>query len=103
MIYFSEGPYIEILEKVHIPIYAKPILHLIGKRRVMDRLDRWNTEKEGYIDLCLENYTTDLRKEEEILKEYEQRYYLTKSKRLDPVDRLLEWKLLFPEGYRQGT
>ena len=68
LIYFSEGPYIEVLENVNIPPYAKLFLKLIGKHKVIDRLERWNKEKEGFIELCLENYDTDFKKEEEVLK-----------------------------------
>ena len=100
MIYFSEGPYIEVLENVNLPFYAKLYLKLIGKHKVIDRLERWNKEKEGFIELCLENYDTDFKKEEEVLKKYKQGYFVTKSKRLDPSNRLLKWKLLFPEELR---
>ena len=100
LIYFSEGPYIEVLENVNLPFYAKLCLKLIGKHKVIDRLERWNKEKEGFIELCLENYDTDFKKEEEVLKKYKQGYFVTKSKRLDPSNRLLKWKLLFPEELR---
>lgn len=100
LIYFSEGPYIEVLENVNLPFYAKLYLKLIGKHKVIDRLERWNKEKEGFIELCLENYDTDFKKEEEVLKKYKQGYFVTKSKRLDPSNRLLKWKLLFPEELR---
>ena len=63
-------------------------------------MERWNKEKEGFIELCLENYDTDFKKEEEVLKKYKQGYFITKSKRLDPSNRLLKWKLLFPEEWR---
>lgn len=100
LIYFSQGPYIEVLENVKLPPYAKLFLKLIGKHKVIDRLERWNKEKEGFIELCLENYNTDFKKEEEVLKKYKQGYFITKSKRLDPSNRLLKWKLLFPEEWR---
>lgn len=100
LIYFSQGPYIEVLEKVNLPLYAKLYLKLIGKHKVVERLERWNKEEEGFIELCLENYDTDFRKEEEILKKYKQGYFVTKSKRLDPSNRLLKWKLLFTEELR---
>jgi hypothetical protein len=100
LIYFSEGPYIEVLENVNLPFYAKLYLKLIGRHKVIDRLERWNKEKEGFIELCLENYNTDFKKEEEVLKKYKQGYFITKSKRLDPSNRLLKWKLLFPEELR---
>lgn len=96
LIYFSEGPYIELLEKVTIPILLKWILRLLGKGKVIDRIERWGNAPEGFMELCLENYDTDFRIEEEILKRHNQSYFITKSKRLDPYDRLLKWKMLFP-------
>lgn len=97
LIYFSKGPYIEVLESVHIPLYAKLFLKLIGKGKVVDRLTQWNNAKEGFIELCLENNDTNFEIEEQILNKYNQDYFKTKSKRLDPADRLLKWKLLFPD------
>ena len=96
LIYFSEGPYIELLEKVAIPFSKRAALKLMGKQKVLDRLDRWGNAKEGPIDLCLENYEQDLKQEALVLKKYKQSYFITDSKRVDPSDRLLKWKLLFP-------
>ena len=96
----NDSTELSLLENVNIPPYAKLFLKLIGKHKVIDRLERWNKEKEGFIELCLENYDTDFKKEEEVLKKYKQGYFVTKSKRLDPSNRLLKWKLLFPEERR---
>lgn len=96
LIYFSEGPYIELLDHAPLPYHSKLLLKLIGKRKVVDRLERWGNAPEGLIDLCLENDQTNFGKEESILKKYNQGYFITKSQRLDPKDRLLKWKLLFP-------
>jgi len=96
LIYFSEGPYIELVEQVAIPFYKRAALKLMGKQYVLDRLDRWGKAEEGPIDLCLENYVQDLKEEASILEKYNQPYFITDSKRLDPADRLLKWRLLFP-------
>jgi len=97
LIYFSEGPYIEVVATAPLPCYAKLFLKLIGKHKVVERLNRWKNEKEGFIGLCLENYETDFKKEIQILKKNNQAFFVTKSKRLDPANRLLTWKLLFPD------
>ena len=78
LIYFSEGPYIEILEKAPISNFLMIILRL--------------------IDICLENYKNDFDEEVQILKEHKEYYFITKSKRLDTLNRLLTWKLLFPNN-----
>lgn len=100
LIYFSEGPYIELLEGVSIPFPKRAALKLMGKGKVLDRLDRWGNGAEGPIDLCLENYGEDFKQEALLLKKYKQSYFITDSKRVDPANRLLKWKLLFPDELR---
>jgi len=100
LIYFSEGPYIELLNKAPISTFIKLILRLWGKGKVVDRFERWEKEKEGFFEICFENYETDFRREENILKEYGITYFKTKSKRIDPLNRVLKWKLLFPYNLR---
>lgn len=100
LIYFSEGPYIELLEGVSIPFQKRAALKLMGKRKIIERLDRWGEAKEGPIDLCLENYGEDFEEEETVLKKYKQSYFITESKRVDPDNRLLKWKLLFPDDLK---
>lgn len=97
LIYFSEGPYIELLSEVHFPSFFKFLLRLIGKGKVVDRIEKWEQAAEGPVELCLENYGTNFAKEKAILKKWGQKYFTTKSKRLDPSDRLLRWKMLFPD------
>ena len=98
LIYFSEGPYIEILEKAPISNFFMMILRLIGKAHLVDRFKSWENAHEGYFDICLENYKNDFKKEVEILNEHKEHYFITKSSRLDPSNRLLKWKLLFPKN-----
>jgi len=97
LIYFSEGPYIELLSEVHFPAFFKFLLKLIGKGKVVERIEKWEQATEGPVELCLENYDTNFAKEKAILKKFGQKFFLTKSKRLDPLDRLLRWKMLFPD------
>jgi hypothetical protein len=96
LIYFSEGPYIELLEKAPVSSFIKVLLRVIGKGNIADRFLQWEEEKEGFFELCFENYRSDFSKEQEVLDLHGFKYFITKSKRLDPFDRLLTWKLLFP-------
>lgn len=96
LIYFSEGPYIELLEKAPVPAYINFILVLLGKGKVAKRFNYWKNVEEGFFGLCLENDGDDFEKEVAVLKRNNQKYFITKSKRTDPFDRLLRWKLLFP-------
>ena len=74
LIYFSEGPYIEILEKAPISNFLMMILRLIGKRYLVKRFKSWENAQEGYFDICLENYKNDFNEEVEILNEHKEHY-----------------------------
>ena len=96
LIYFSHGPYIELLAHAPLSPLAKFALRFIAKGKVLERLQSWGEGPEGFFEICLENYEDDFRNEESILKRHGEKYFITKSKRLDEQDRLLTWKLLFP-------
>ena len=66
LIYFSEGPYIELLEKAPVSSFLKAILRLLGKAKVVDRFNSWENSTEGFFEICLENNTTNFKKEEKI-------------------------------------
>ena len=59
LIYFSEGPYIEILEKAPISNFMMLVLRLIGKTYLVNRFKSWKNAQEGYFDICLENYSNN--------------------------------------------
>jgi hypothetical protein len=96
LIYFSEGPYIELLNKAPVPFYTHLILRLLGKGKVAERFKHWKSVKEGFFGLCLENHKTNFDKEQNILIKNGQNYFITNSNRTDPANRILKWKLLFP-------
>tara|TARA_B100001964_G_C14240098_1_gene604525 strand:+ start:155 stop:766 length:612 start_codon:yes stop_codon:yes gene_type:complete len=96
LIYFSEGPYIEILEESPVSGIIKFFLKFIGRKKVADRFDSWENAKEGYFDICLENYKDNFDDEVKILDDHNEKYFITNSSRLDTSNRLLKWKLLFP-------
>lgn len=100
LIYFSEGPYIELLEKAPITSFTKLILRFIGKGCLVERFNSWENAQEGFFEICLENNTTNFAKEIEILNKFKEGYFITKSKRVDPSNRVLTWKLLFPNEIR---
>lgn len=97
LIYFSEGPYIELLEKAPISLFQKFILKIIGKGYLADRFNSWENSAPGFFEICFENYHDDFHHEIKVLEKNNQAFFMTKSKRLDPFDRLLKWKLLFPK------
>ena len=97
LIYFSKGPYIELIEKVPISFFKKFILKFIGKGYLLNRFDSWKNSEPGFFEICIENYRDHFHDEIEVLKKQNQTFFITNSKRLDPFDRLLKWKLLFPK------
>ena len=96
LIYFSEGPYIELLEKAPVSSFLKVILRLLGKGKVVDRFNSWENSTEGFFEICLETNTSNFKKEEKILAKFGEDYFITNSKRIDVSNRVLKWKLLFP-------
>ena len=63
LIYFSEGPYIELIEKVPISIIERFVLRIIGKGFLLDRFNFWERSKKGFFGICLENYEKGFLKE----------------------------------------
>ena len=96
LIYFSDGPYIELLEKSPVSFFQKLFLRLLGKRNIVKRFELWDDASEGFFEISLETKAIQFKKEETILRENGEKYWITKSKRLDPYNRLLKWPLLFP-------
>ena len=96
VIYFSEGPYIELLDSAPVSPFKLFLLRLMGKGGIADRFVNWGRGDEGFFEICLENYAEDFSAEEKVMKSFGQSYFITNSKRLDPQDRLLKWKMLFP-------
>jgi len=96
LIYFSEGPYIELLEKAPIARWKLSLLRLLRKAKVAERLEQWEKADEGFFEICLETYENNFKRVEEVLVQHKQSFFVTQSKRLDPQNRQLRWKLLFP-------
>jgi hypothetical protein len=96
LIYFSEGPYIEILEKAPVSSFIKLILRFIGKGYLVERFNSWENAQEGFFEICLENKASNFRVEKQLLNQFGEKYFVTQSKRKDPLNRVLKWKLLFP-------
>lgn len=97
LIYFSKGPYIELLENTGVPAFVKRLLRLIGKGKMVDRLNSWEQADEGLIGVCIENYRNDLKAEKAILKKYGQKYFAIAGGRTDTKGRKLRLKGVFPD------
>ena len=49
LIYFSEGPYIELLADAPVPSFKLFLLRLIGKGKIADRFVDWGRGDEGFL------------------------------------------------------
>ena len=78
LIYFSEGPYIEILEKAPITSLIKLILRFIGKGYLVERFNSWEQAQEGFFEICLENNASNFRVEKQLLNKFGEKYFVTK-------------------------
>ncbi len=98
LIYFSEGPFLEIMASTGMQGFIKKLLRLFGKAKVAERLDYWDAHKGGYCGLALENYETNLDKETAILKKYGEKWFLMNNRRNDTKGRRLRFKCVFPDN-----
>lgn len=96
LIYFSEGPYIEILDGTHMLGFLKRLLRLLGKGGVADRLDLWDDCPGGFCALALETTAPTLEREAAILRRHGQAFAEMNNTRHDTKDRQLRFRTLFP-------
>lgn len=97
MIYFSEGPFIELLDGSRMPAAAKSLMRFLGKEILIDRVQRLDDCAPGYCDLALENYEKDLNREKEFIKKYGIKCSGMPNRRVDTHGRDLRFRLLVPE------
>jgi hypothetical protein len=97
LIYFSEGPYLEIMGSTGMPKFFRTLLRLAGKKKLADRMDFWENHPGGPCGLALENYETNLEQETAVLKKYNQGYFKANSRRDDTKGRKLRFQCAFPD------
>ncbi|MCD4758384.1 MAG: VOC family protein [Arcobacteraceae bacterium] len=97
LIYFAEGPYLELLETTGMPSFIKKILSFFGKKALVNRLDIWDNSKEGLIAVALENDRFDVDIEQNILDKANLKYFKGKSGRTDTKGRKLKFLGIMPD------
>lgn len=101
LIYFSEGPYIELIAGVNMPGIIKVLMRLFGKGYMVDLLDRIESAKPGeYCELALENYKDNLDIERAILKKHGVESCGMPNRRNDTHGRKLRFRLAVPSTPR---
>lgn len=99
LIYFSQGPYIELLENTGIPVIAKIIAKLFGRPKNLERFFYWDECEEGWQGLCIEKDSGDLDEEVKFLaKRCIKGLLLNNLKRIDTKNRELRYRCFFPHG-----
>lgn len=96
LIYFSNGPYIELLAGSQMPSFFKGMFRLFGQGKLVDRLNSYDTHPGGPCGLALETYKTDLEAECAILRNYGFNAGQKNISRNDTKGRKLRFRVGFP-------
>jgi len=100
LIYFSEGPYIELLKDGGMSSIARRIMRLFGKGDFMNRFDYWAKAPEGWTSLCIEKNPGGLEEEISYLDSVGIKgTYMQNLKRVDTKGRELKYKCYFTHDY----
>lgn len=97
LIYFAQGPYLELLGSTGMPRFGKWLLRRFGKHAFIDRLDAWDSADEGLVGLALENDRLDVDLEQKILDDANLTYLKGRSGRTDPKGRKIRFCGMFPD------
>ena len=96
LIYFSEGPYIELLDSSRMPDAVKALMRLLGKGALVDRFERLDSCAPGYRELALESYGSNLAKERAVLRKHGIRSCEAPARRVDAHGRDLRFRIASP-------
>ena len=94
LIYFSSGPYLELLARTGMPPLLGRLLALGPRRGVARRFLSWDRDPEGVCGLCLEGDVSELEEGRTLLSGKGLRL---KPKRVDPHGRELCYEVFFPD------
>ncbi len=99
LIFFSEGPYIELADVSSMNAFFSFILNLMGGQSFVKRVKQKEILDKDKGVFCIEKDPGDLEKEITFLKQKgEDGFYFKQGKRKDLQGRLLTWKLFFPNN-----
>ncbi|MDU7337957.1 MAG: VOC family protein [Clostridium sp.] len=98
IIYFSDGPYLELLASTGMPSFVKRMMRLFGKSELAERMDTWDSHTEGPCGLALETYEKNFNREKKLLNQANEPYVEMPSRRNDTKGRKLRFTCLFPNN-----
>lgn len=97
IIYFSTGPFIELIDASFIPKFLFKLMSMFGNKALVDRMNMSDKKYENSAILCIEKNGDDLKDEIRLLKKYGIKGdYRKRNKRNAPDGKVLKWKLFFP-------
>ena len=100
LIYFSDGAYVELMERSGMSVFARRSMRLIGKGKFVDRFDYWESCPEGWSCLAIEKDPGGLEKEIAYLRSVGiDGEYMKNLKRTDTHGRELRYKCFFTHDY----
>ncbi len=97
LIFFSEGPFIELMAVSSIPRLALRAISVFGGKAMADRMRLSEEAGAGSAILCIEKDEGNLDEEVAFLERRGKKgNYLKRVKRKDPAGQVYRWKLFFP-------
>jgi len=60
LVYFSEGPYLELMARTGVPKVIKTLMGILGFAKLANRFKRWDSAAEGNISIALEISEADM-------------------------------------------
>lgn len=96
LIYFPEGPYIELIHDMNMPWYLRLMLRLCGKGKFVNGMLSQERAEEGFIRFCFECKEDEVDSVSELYKKYGRKIMRIKVKRKDTKGRELCCNTVFP-------
>lgn len=94
LVYFSQGPYLELLERTTVPAFAKALAARTRRGRPLRRFIQWDQRPPGWCGLCLEGDDEDLRDSARALTD---EGWMHDHQRVDTRGRRLRYTAFFPD------
>lgn len=98
LIYFSKGPFIELLDGTGLPAPLKALMRILGKNALFKRFGRLDSCAPGYCELALESYGKDLKEEKALLARHGIKCSEMPGRRVDTQGRDLRFRVAAPEA-----
>lgn len=97
LIYFPEGPYIELIHNMNMPGFLRVLLKLCGKKKFAEGMISQENAAQGFIRICFECEEGKRADACEIYKKNNIKIEKIKVKRTDTKGRQLVCNTIFPE------